>query len=138
MSDSRILPRYTDGVAGARAPTALRVEADHCEDLISFGWLRGLKDSAHMLELRKKTGHVLAVGYAWMEIAEYEPSEGIVLYLTDRKIVIRGRNLNAEIRPMVRLFEGITRHRVPWIEESTLADEMEAGDAACVIESIAW
>lgn len=42
-------------------------------------------------------------------------TKGIALHLAGQKIRIKGRNLNAEARQNVRLFEGITRHRIPWI-----------------------
>ena len=57
----------------------------------------------------------------------------------DQRILIRGRNLNAEVRTGVRLFEGIAKHRVPWIREMDAVRAIEsADDTACVIETIQW
>jgi hypothetical protein len=91
-----------------------------------------------MLELRKKTGNILAVGYAWLERVEFDPSEGIFLDIGDQRILIRGQNLNAEVRPGVRLFEGITRHRVPWIRELELVPISGTDDSATIVDSIGW
>jgi hypothetical protein len=51
-------------------------------------------------------------------------------------VKISGRNLNAEVRPNVRLFAGILRHRVPWIQEADGADVVQAAKDAVVIEEV--
>lgn len=99
---------------------------------------QGIRDFARMLELRKKDGNILAVGYAWLEKAEFDPSEGITLHTGPQRIRISGRNLNAEVRPSIRLFEGITRHRVPWIREASEVDEMMSTNGVTVIKNITW
>ena len=91
-----------------------------------------------MLELRKKNGNIQAVGYAWLEQMDFDPSEGISLHVAGRTIRIKGRNLNAEIRPNVRLFQAMTRHRVPWIQEADEPTVMESGGKGMLIESIEW
>ena len=108
------------------------------ERLPCFGWLRGLREMSPMLELRKKTGSILAIGYCWIEQVEFDPSEGIFLDIEDRRIAIRGRNLNTELRPGVRLFEGLTRHRIPWIREASGPEVLTASDELCVVEVIEW
>ena len=65
MADAEILTRFTDKVVGERLADVAGQD-DACEDLRSFGWLRGIRESAHMLELRKKTGNIVAIGYAWI------------------------------------------------------------------------
>ena len=113
-------------------------ETEIADDLGAFGWLRGVKERSVMLELRKKDGSVLAVDYGGLEI-EFDPSVGITLLaMSGRKIRITGLNLNAEIRPHVRLFDGLTRHRVPWIQEADQAASFQAGRDATVIETIVW
>ena len=52
-----------------------------------------------MLELRKKTGNILAASYSWIEKVKFDPSKGITLHAQGQKIRIRGRNLNGETRP---------------------------------------
>lgn len=135
--DRSVLEKYTNRL-DTEQEAASQGDDGAPEDLGTFGYLRGIRDRATMLELRRKTGDILAVGYGWLERVEYDPSEGITLHLAGQQIRIAGRNLNAELRPMVRLFEGITRHRVPWLRESTEAEVIQAGREACVVTSIEW
>ena len=134
MTDKTILERYgARGAAGEGSP-----DVESVDDCGAFGWLRGIRESARMLELRKKDGNILAVGYGWLERVEFNPSEGITLSIVGRTIRIKGRHLNGEVRPSVRLFEGITRHRVSWLKEADEPESLEAGDEATVIDKIEW
>jgi hypothetical protein len=133
MSDS-ILQKYA-GRNGEQGPDGAG-EGEAAEDLGAFGWLRGLRDRSIMLELRKKSGNVVAIGYGWIERVEFDPSEGITLHALGQKFRIKGRNLNAEVRPTIRLFEGICRHRVSWIREADDAGEIAKGKGDTVVESI--
>ncbi len=137
MSDRSILQRYAvrTGETGAGS---LPSDVEGTEDLGAFGWLRGIRDRAAMLELRRKDGNILAVGYGYMDKVEFDPSDGITLSVAGQRIRIKGRNLNEAIRPMVRLFEGISRHRVPWVREADRPESLEADDKATIIDSIAW
>lgn len=134
MSDETLLERYI-GTQGAR--NSEQPETD-CADCRAFGWLRGVRDFARMLELRRRDGNIVAVDYARLERAEFNPSEGITLTVGGQTIRIRGRNLNAEVRPSVRLFEGITRHRVPWIREADRSAGLQAGERETVVDAIEW
>ncbi|NUQ49738.1 MAG: hypothetical protein HUU27_07450 [Phycisphaerae bacterium] len=138
MSDSAVLQRYVTGRDSRLGIAAEQSEPDTCDDLGAFGWLRGIRDRSVMLELRRKDGGIVAIGYGWLERAAFDPSEGITLSAAGQKIRIRGRNLNAEVRPSVRLFEGIVRHRVPWIREADRAATMEMDARATIIDSIDW
>ncbi len=113
---------------------------EETEDVGLFGWYRGIRDRAIMLELRKKDGHVLAIGYGWIERAEFDPDQGILLHLPGRVVRIQGSGLNQEVRPHVRLFEGIVRHRVPWVQESDQHQHLRTAQAseAISIERIQW
>ncbi|MBK9118171.1 MAG: hypothetical protein IPM18_01005 [Phycisphaerales bacterium] len=132
MSDDAMLSRYL----GKSITDADQGGTEGSDDCRAFGWLRGVRDRATMLELRRKDGSITAIGYAWLERVEFDPSEGITLTVADQKIRIRGRNLNSEVRPSVRLFEGLTRHRVPWLREADRGADMQAGDHDTVIERI--
>jgi hypothetical protein len=136
MSDSSVLARHL-GRAPHQRDDVIDL-ANGSEDLGSFNYLRGTRDRATMLEFRKKDGIVLALGYGWLERAEFNPSDGITLHFSGRKIRIQGRNLNAEVRPTVRLFEGITRHRIVWLREAKSAELLVAQQDACVIDLIEW
>jgi hypothetical protein len=132
MND-KVLDKFTRGrpdeVASAN-------DNEGTDDLGAFGWLRGVRDRAIMLELRHRDGKVSAFGYAWLERAEFDPSDGITLHFAGRAVKITGRNLNAESRPHVRLLAGILRHRVPWIQEADRPTALEAPCNAVVIEEL--
>jgi hypothetical protein len=115
---------------------AVAMHGDGVEDLIAFGWLRGVQDRAIMLEIRHKDGRITAKGYSWLQSAEFDPSTGITLNFSGETVTIEGRNLNAEARPNVRLLAGILRHRVPWIQEADGAAVMQAAKDAVVIEEV--
>jgi hypothetical protein len=138
MHDEAVRRRYADAVSDDRSGLDARLQSEPWDDFGAFGWLRGVRERALMLELRRKTGTVLAVGYGWLERAEFDPSEGITLYIVGQRVSIRGCNLNSEVRPLVRLFEGITRQRVPWIREASQVDRLAAPEGACIVESIQW
>jgi hypothetical protein len=91
-----------------------------------------------MLELRKKDGHILAVGYSWLERVEFDPSDGITLHLPGHKVKITGSGLNSDARPTVRLFDGIIRHRVPWIREADRTESLKSAPDVVVVDSITW
>jgi hypothetical protein len=120
------------GKASKEAPD----EAGIVDDLRAFGLLRGVHERALMLELRLRDGIIAAFGYAWLEHAEFDPSNGIMLQFGGRKVHITGRNLNIEARPNVRLFNALVRHRVPWIHEADESTALAAPRAAIVIEGI--
>jgi hypothetical protein len=138
---ARILDQYAkQSVQEARPeplPDVMALEPDTTEDAGCFGFLRGTRDSALMLELRKKDGSIMAISYSYIERLEFEPSEGITIHALGRTIRIHGTNLNAPIRPgsQTRLFEGITRHRVLWVAEERIASsELER----CHVAGVKW
>jgi hypothetical protein len=106
------------------------------DDLGAFGWLRGVQERAVMLEIRHKDGRISAFGYAWLDQADFDSSEGITLHFSGKALKIVGRNLNVEIRPNLRLFAGILRHRVPWIQEADGAAVIQAAKDAVIIELV--
>lgn len=126
MTDS-VLTKYT------RKPDDSGEATEADEDLGAFGWLRGMRERSVMLELRHKDGNITAIGYAYIEKMEFDPSAGITLHALGKVIRIQGRNLNTEVRPNVRLFQGLTKHRVPWIQA---ADEPARHDISAVSTNI--
>jgi hypothetical protein len=139
MSDDTIRKHLSRKNGGPPWEPEPESDADATEDIGGvFGWVRGVRDRAISLELRKKDGRVMAISYGWIERFEFEPSEGITLHFSGRKLTIKGRNLNAETRPLIRLFSGLCRHRVPWIVEADLPAQMKAAPTATVVEQIEW
>lgn len=136
MSNDTLLQRYMVRGESASAPRRSSLDVEAMDEVGSFGWLRGLRERSVSLELRSRTGNILAVGYGYLERAEFDPSEGITLSVGGLKI--KGRNLNAEVRPLVRLFQGIVRHRVSWVQEAGDPELIGCDERATVVESIAW
>jgi hypothetical protein len=101
-------------------------EPEAHDDLGICGLLRGIHDRALMLELRLRDGSISACGYMWLDNARFDPREGITLSFARKQVTIRGQNLDLEMRPGVKLFEALTRHRVIWLRE---ADSHPASDA---------
>ncbi len=134
--DESFLKKYADRQAASASATELEEEATL--DCGAFGWTRGIRDRCVMLQLRKKNGNVRAVAYALFDQIDYDPSEGITISAAGQRIVIKGRNLNAEVRPNVRLFDGLTRHRVPWVREASYQERVKAAAGECVVEMVEW
>lgn len=132
----KILDKYNGRDGGNGANDNEAHEENAVDDLGSFGFLRGSRERATMLELRKKDGGILAVAYGYMDKAEFDPSDGITLHLAGHKVRIKGRNLNVEVHPKVRLYEAICRHRVPWLREANEPELLSQSEEATVIETI--
>ena len=103
------------------------------DDLGACGLLRGIHDRAIMLELRMRDGSISACGYMWLDNATFDPSEGITLCFARKQVKIAGQNLDSEIRPGVKLFEALVRHRVIWLRE---AETWPTASGDVVIERI--
>jgi hypothetical protein len=138
MIDKKILDRYGGRDGGGGANENETREECPVDDFGTFGFLRGSRERATMLELRKKDGGILAVSYGYIDKAEFDPTDGITLHLAGQKIHIKGRNLNREVHPKVRLFEAVCRHRVPWLREADEPANLMAGEKDTVVESIEW
>lgn len=135
-----VLERFTRHLSKPSDPASPMAdeEPDGLADYGAFGWLRGIRDRATMLEFRRKDGNIRAFGYGWLQQAEFDPSLGIVLHFGAAQVKLLGRNLNAELRPNVRLFQGITRQRVPYLQEADEPTLMRAQDGETLIERIEW
>ncbi|MBC7855285.1 MAG: hypothetical protein IAF94_17795 [Pirellulaceae bacterium] len=137
MTADKILQRYlrTD----RDEPESPANEEGEVDDLGSFGWLRGIRDRAAMLEFRQKDGNSIAFDYGWLRKVEFNPSDGLVLHFGgDAVVKITGRNLNRPTRPNVQLLRGILAHRILWIQEASEPDILKAADHTTVIEQIAF
>ncbi|QOV92092.1 hypothetical protein [Humisphaera borealis] len=137
MSDrtTTLLDKYTVR-RETEPPPATLTDHDGVDDLGDYGWLRGVRERAVCLELRKKSGQILAINYSFIDQMEYDPDKGITLHAAGRKITIRGSGLNAESARGTRLFEGLTRHRVPWVSESDSSSRYRTDAVEVVIEVI--
>jgi hypothetical protein len=121
--------------SGQTATAPRKPEATKSTTWAALGWLRDVQERAVMLESRHKDGRITGKGYSWLQSAEFDPSSGIRLNFSGETIRITGRSLNAEARPNIRLFAGILRHRVPWIQEADGAAVIEAAKDALEVVS---
>lgn len=135
--NGRLLEKYV-GRANSNGDISLSLDEPEIDDLGCFGWLRGIRDRALSVELRQSNGNIVAIPYHGIERFIFDPSEGITLAVAGGKIVLKGRNLNAEVRPTIRLFEGLARHRVPWIREADGGESQSASAGATVVDLIQW
>ena len=134
MKDS-ILKRSCPPIRSPNQPEGISGEdTEEVEDVGFFGWLRGTRDRAVMLELRKKDGSVVAYDYAILRKVELDPSQGVTLHFSGEAVKIIGRKLKEEVKPGVSLVRGLLWHRIPWIREASDAENLKAGEAATVIE----
>src|SRR5579872_4366813 len=85
-----VLDRYLTRRPETEAAPA--VETDPADDLGAFGWLRGIRDRAVMLEMRHKDGSVTALAFHLLDRADFNPSEGITLNFAGTKVKITSRN----------------------------------------------
>ena len=111
-------------------------DVEEVDNLGPFGWLRGIRDRAEMLELRLRDGTVSAHSYSWLRKAHFDPSGEIVLDFSGETVRIAGQNLNIELSPGKRLFEGILRRKVPWLAQVTNDVALTATKGAVVIEEL--
>ncbi len=133
-----ILERYTARNGANGAIVASAADESEIDDLGCFGWLRGIRDRALCIELRRANGNIVAIPYHTIDRFEFNPSEGIILSLAGQRIRIKGCHLNAEVRPTIRLFEGLTRYRVSWVREADDRTDTAAGGSDTVIDAIEW
>ena len=132
-----LLERYTRGASrpGDVAPVH-EPDVPTIHDYGAFGWLRGVRDRAIMLEIRRKDGQIKAFGYAWLQQAEFDPAGIITLAFPGTRIRLHGRNLNHGSD--ARLFDGLLRHRVPYVQEADQAALLITPATAPLIERIEW
>ena len=132
-----LLSRYSNTATKLVEPPEDEID-ELLTDCGAFAVLRGIRERAIMLELRLRTGNIRAMGYAWLHQIEFDPSTGLVLHFGGTQVTLQGRNLNAEVRPGIRLLDGLCRHRIPWIQEADETTIMESAEQATIIERIRW
>lgn len=91
------------------------------EECAAFGYLRGIRDRALMLEFRQRNGNSRAFPYSWLGPVRYDPSHGLLLkFVGDMNylVLIEGSNVNGLVKETINLYDrGIQRHRITWVRE---------------------
>ena len=131
MSEPSVLTPFSKKLA--TAPARAEADGETIENFGPFHFLRGIRDRSIMLQLCRKDGDIVALSYGLLDRADFNPSVGITLKFGAQRVKIMGRNLNAEVRPHVRLFEGIVRHRVTLVREMDEPTFMAADRQAVVV-----
>lgn len=88
-----------------------------------------VRQLAAMLELRWLNGNSVALHYAWLTKAVYNPSEGITLFFAGHEVRIQGRNLQP-------LYASLVVHAVRWILEVDRMVEKTLGEQETVVNVI--
>jgi hypothetical protein len=107
----------------------------------SFGYLRGIRDSATSVEFRFRDGNSTFFPYSWMGTWKYNPSEGLLLKFSGDLVylvLIRGSNLDKPINEgAINLTNaGLQRHKVLWVREMTAEEVRQVGETGPTIDSI--
>lgn len=124
-----------DRILGRRA-AAPEDDPDAAEDCGAFGYLRGARDRAVMIDFRLAAGGREAFPYAHLERVSYDPSGGLTLWFLGARVTLAGRNLGRATAAGAGLLDALHRHRVPWVAE---VDELRgalAGAEAVVVTRI--
>lgn len=122
-----------------RASPQKGLERDEIVDeSTSFGVLRGARDRSPSIELRRKTGSVLVIGYSWIETMVFDPTDGVTIKIGNRLVRLKGRNLGAELRPNVRLITALAAHKVSWVQEMGINELVTISVDTPVVEAIEW
>lgn len=134
MADE-LLKKYTERLHPEEGNSPKR-EPEATEDMGCFGYLRSRRDRCLMLELRTRSGNRLAIPYSWIESIELDPSTGITILTGHRTVKITGTRLSTGSGLQIGLFEGLARHRVPWVSENSL--DVHSPRSQGTVELIQW
>jgi hypothetical protein len=125
----------THSLFSSRLEPEVAHEADSEESVQTFAYLRGVRDRAAMLELRRRDGSSVAFSYTMLDRASYDPSDGIRLSFPGTEVRLVGVRLNEPVDRGLRMYELLLRHRVTWVQEASHADSLEATERI-VVEQI--
>jgi hypothetical protein len=132
MNDE-VVARFAERFAVKPALAADEAPAE--ESTGAFGFLRGARDRALMLELRFKHGEIHAFSYSLLDRLSFDPSDGLRLKFAGQEVHIMGQRLN-DRSSGIGLIDAVLKHRATWIQEASRADAMAPFAAGPLIESI--
>jgi hypothetical protein len=107
----------------------------------AFGFLRGQRDRALMVEFRLVSGDTEAYPYSLLGPIRYNPSAGLLLRFAGDLItlvLIRGSNLGAAIAGGTANMtdRGLHRHRVLWVREMDKHEATVVGRTEPTVDAI--
>jgi len=128
-------------VAGQTLPLARKDAEGEEVSCGAFGYLRGIKDRANVVEFRFRAGHTMWFPYGWLGPCRFDPSEGLLLKFSGDLVylvLIRGSNLDQPINEghMNLTSGGLQRQRVTWIREMPADDIKYIGETGPTVDSI--
>ena len=131
-------------MAARTAPPRPDAETRHAEEdeqqCPAFGYLRGVRERALLLECRFRDGNTEAFSYGWLGRVSYVASAGLLLRFSGDRlywVLIEGANLDRALADGVSLHrKGLLRHRVTWVREMSAEELRRAGPDAVTVEHI--
>ncbi len=127
-------------LAALALPPAKKDEAEEAS-CAAFGYLRGIKEKASVVEFRFRDGNTVWFPYGWLGPCRFDPSEGLLLKFSGDLVylvLIRGSNLDHPLNDghMNLTSGGLQRHRVVWIREMSEEDIKSIGETGPTVDSI--
>lgn len=106
----------------------LRAQTEQAEEEGKyFGFDRQENGRALMFELRTRDGRRSALPYSYMTRADFDPDDGINIYVSNVVITVKGRGLEA-------IFGYLLQNRLTWVKEDNSG--MDTDDEAVFVEAI--
>lgn len=107
----------------------------------AFGYLRGIRERADVIEIRFLGGNSVWFPYSWLGEWKFDPSEGLLLKFSGDLVylvLIRGCNLNQPLADSTTNLttSGLQRHRIVWMREMSEDEVRQVGESGPTIDSI--
>jgi hypothetical protein len=139
--DHRLHPHLAGLTSRPPGPADQGQEEGEEESCAAFGFLRGLRDCAPMVEFRFRDGNTESYPYQWLGPVRFNPSVGLLLKFTGdvvTLVLIRGSNLDTVVKDRgVNLIDrGLLRHRVTWVREMDEDEVRKTGKGEPTIDRI--
>ena len=107
----------------------------------AFGYLRGIRERAEVLEIRFLNGNSVWFPYHWLGEWKFNPSDGLLLKFSGDlvyAVLIRGSNLSRPLSDSTTNLttSGLQRHRIVWMREMSEDEIRQVGETGPTIDSI--
>jgi len=107
----------------------------------AFGYLRGIRERAEVLEIRFLNGNSVWFPYHLLGEWKFNPSDGLLLKFSGDlvyAVLIRGSNLSRPLSDSTTNLttSGLQRHRIVWMREMSEDEIRQVGETGPTIDSI--